>query len=379
MMRLARPVAFLGIALLVSGPLRSEEPGAEPSEKQKLAETLVQRAEAANERPFDARYRAIVVQALAALSDEELAARAERSPALGPLAIGESGAQLVYTPLPPCRLIDTRLAGGSLAAGIPRNFRVIGSNLSSQGGSATGCGIPDPGPATAAIINFVAVNPVGAGNLRAWAYSTPQVGPPNASILNYAAVPGLNIANGIAVPICDPAQSGPCPDDLRVQADISNTHLVADVVGYFERFRKEEARSFSILGSASANATTVNSLCGNVASAQVVVTPPVAGRVVIRANVRVGIGHTVGTPDSMMLVIATSLGSCPSSSVSRSALPANAADGIYVGTVPIAATFDLPTPGVPTTYYVNALMEPGSGIGDDVGIVPLIEATFHPN
>ena len=60
------------------------------------------------------------------------------------------------------------------------------------------------GPATAAIINFVAVNAVGAGNLRAWAYSSPPVGPPTASILNYATVRASTSPTG-RVPICNPA------------------------------------------------------------------------------------------------------------------------------------------------------------------------------
>src|SRR5258706_13239493 len=78
----------------------------------------------------------------------------------GPLNLGDSQADLVYPPVTPCRIIDTRLAGGPIAGGTTRSFRVTGTDLSAQGGSATGCGIPS-GPATAAVINFVAVNPRG--------------------------------------------------------------------------------------------------------------------------------------------------------------------------------------------------------------------------
>jgi hypothetical protein len=72
---------------------------------------------------------------------------------------------LVYTTLgQPCRIIDTRLAGGRLTA--VRSFRVAGTTLfAEQGGNAGGCGIP-AGPAIAAMINFVAVNAQGAGNLK---------------------------------------------------------------------------------------------------------------------------------------------------------------------------------------------------------------------
>src|SRR5258706_3819739 len=91
----------------------------------------------------------------------------------GPLNLGDSQADLVYTPVTPCRIIDTRLAGGPIAGGTTRSFRVTGTDLSAQGGSATGCGIPS-GPATAAVINFVAVKTPAA---RALSISPPV--PPN--------------------------------------------------------------------------------------------------------------------------------------------------------------------------------------------------------
>jgi hypothetical protein len=56
---------------------------------------------------------------------------------------------------------------------------------------------------------------------------------PAASTMNYANVPGLNIAHGIAVPICTAAPMS-CPFDLSVQANgAAGTHLVIDVFGYF--------------------------------------------------------------------------------------------------------------------------------------------------
>jgi outer membrane lipoprotein-sorting protein len=153
----------------------------------------------------------------------------------GPLNLGDSQADLVYTPVAPCRIIDTRLAGGPIAGGTTRNFRVTGTDLSAQGGSATGCGIPS-GPATAAVINFVAVNPAGPGDLRITPFGTPM---PTASILNYAAVPGLNIANGPAVTICDPAVAA-CSSDFTIQADVGATQVVADVQGYFRNLRADQ-------------------------------------------------------------------------------------------------------------------------------------------
>jgi hypothetical protein len=140
-----------------------------------------------------------------------------------PTALGEPGVDLVFTPLPPCRIIDTRSAGGPIAAGTTRDFDVAGA-LSGQGG-APDCGVPQ-GRATAVAVNLVAVNPGGAGNLRAWAFGQPV---PTASVINYGSG---NIANAVVLPICNPAAS-PCTKDFTVQADVSATQLVADVVGYF--------------------------------------------------------------------------------------------------------------------------------------------------
>jgi hypothetical protein len=169
--------------------------------------------------------------ALSPASAQEKAASTRNSPS----DVGDSQADLVYTPVTPCRIIDTRLAGGPMAGGTTRSFRVTGTDLSAQGGSATGCGIP-AGAATAAVINFVAVNPAGPGDLRITPFGTPM---PTASILNYAAVTGLNIANGPTVAICDPAV-GACASDFTIQADSAATQVVADVQGYFRNLRADQ-------------------------------------------------------------------------------------------------------------------------------------------
>jgi hypothetical protein len=145
-------------------------------------------------------------------------------------ALGAAAADLVFTPVTPCRVIDTRTAAtGVLVAGVDQSFLVRNvGGFASQGGSATDCGIP--ATATAVEMNFVAVGPAGPGDLRVVAFPGTL---PSASVLNYANVPSLNIANGIAQPVCNPAVQ-PCTKDITIHADVSNTHLVADVVGYFK-------------------------------------------------------------------------------------------------------------------------------------------------
>ena len=59
---------------------------------------------------------------------------------------------------------------------------------------------------------------------------------PLAAILNYAT--GLNIANGLAVTICDTATTT-CTYDFTIQANGSATDLVADVQGYFRSVNTE--------------------------------------------------------------------------------------------------------------------------------------------
>ena len=146
---------------------------------------------------------------------------------------------LVLTTIEPCRIVDTRLAGGKIlpGAGENRTFNVVGTaNFTTQGGKSGGCSIPGfatiPGIANpipmvqAVVFNFTAVAPSGPGDIRA--FPTDAVLVPTASVLNYSNVGGLNIANGIIIPVRQDLQG----NDLEIQADVSAAHLVVDVVGY---------------------------------------------------------------------------------------------------------------------------------------------------
>ena len=353
------------------------EPTAGRAERARLAESLLSRAEALAGRAFDARFRAAAHGALSELSGEELESREANlaTAGLGPLAIGDSAAQLVYTPVTPCRLVDTRVAGGNLGAGTIREFRVTGGDLSPQGGNAAGCGIP-AGPATSAIVNFVAVNPTGAGNLRAWAYSSPPVAPPAASILNYATVSALNIANGIAVPICNPAQTT-CTWDLRVQADVNATHLVADVVGYFERFPKEQARSFTVYQTNASAFTGIGSGCTHVPGAAVSITAPVSGRILVQAHMAVEAEHVNSNDDYMSLSVQPDQSTCSSSGPGLGEMRVGA--GYPTGPLRITTIaqriFDV-APGT-YSYYLNGVRTLGTAVFE-IELVTMT-ATFNPN
>jgi hypothetical protein len=269
-----------------------------------------------------------------------------------PNSPGDTTTDLVYTPVAPCRIADTRAAGGSLAPGVPRAFRVTGVGLDVQGGSAAGCDVP-AGLASATLLNFVAVNPTGPGNLRAWAYASGANPPPNASILNYAQVPGLNLANGIAIPICDTGVD-PCPQDLRVQADGNGAHVVVDVVGYFHRLATEEV-TFAV----TAENLTAGALGPNCSShAQVSLIAPRPGRVVVQASVWLRISHVVGSHDVVIANVATAPGDC--TTAFQHSVP---------GTMPTATEYDSTgaffrefTVGAGAhTFYLTGVKPPSSG------------------
>lgn len=137
---------------------------------------------------------------------------------------GDLTQDLVYTPIQPCRILDTRsTAAGAIAANATRNFLAINaSNFSSQGGSATNCGTLGLN-ATAVAINLTAVTPNGAGYATAFPYGTTQ---PLAASVNYAS--GAIVNNALIVQIPNPLGSF----DFTLYS-YASSHYVADIVGYF--------------------------------------------------------------------------------------------------------------------------------------------------
>ena len=142
----------------------------------------------------------------------------------GTQALGALGNDLVYTPVAPCRIIDTRnTAAGAIAANATRNFVAFGiSNFSSQGGSATNCGV-NPLAATAVAINLTAVAPAAAGYATAYPFGTTQ---PVAASVNYTA--GAIVNNALIVQTPNPIAAF----DITLYT-FASSHYVADIVGYF--------------------------------------------------------------------------------------------------------------------------------------------------
>ena len=222
----------------VSSVVRShEEAVVEAAAWSESADAILAAREQASGRRFSPALRARLLSGMSGTSHADLesfkdAGATGRLPHI-PNVLGASGSDLLFTPVAPCRIVNTVATGTPLAASTSRAFYVNGNAAAvfeAQGGNAGGCGIPDA--ATAVAMNFIAVGPAGPGNLRAYPWNaTPTL--PNASVINYANVSGLNIANGLAQPVCD-AASTTCTFDLIVRADAAQTHVIIDVVGYYQ-------------------------------------------------------------------------------------------------------------------------------------------------
>ena len=135
-------------------------------------------------------------------------------------------ADLIYTPVTPCRIVDTRnTPEGVIDAFTQRDFRIFGSGatISAQGGNVAGCSSP-LGEPLAAHINMVAVNPTGKGNLQAFPVGA---GTGAGLSVNYNTI-DTNLANAGTVK----AITGTGPD-ITVVSNFSSAHTVIDVMGYY--------------------------------------------------------------------------------------------------------------------------------------------------
>jgi hypothetical protein len=119
-----------------------------------------------------------------------------------------------YT-LTPCRLIDTRLAGGPLGGPLPGGEREI---------AAAGlCGLP--ATARALAVNVTVTQPLGSGFVQVYAGDGE---PPPTSSISFAA--GQTRSNNAIVPM--PVDGS---GTIRVRAATGQpVHLIVDVMGYFE-------------------------------------------------------------------------------------------------------------------------------------------------
>ncbi|MCW2522549.1 MAG: hypothetical protein JWO63_884 [Frankiales bacterium] len=128
--------------------------------------------------------------------------------------------ETVFVPITPCRIVDTRVAGGRVTAA--RAFYVAGTTaFVTQGGKSGGCGIPFGTTAIAA--NIGATAELAAGYVKAY---PSNLSAPNASVLNFSR--NVTIANGVTLAI-DASTTG---KSLTLSAS-EPTQIFLDVTGYY--------------------------------------------------------------------------------------------------------------------------------------------------
>ncbi|MBP6750421.1 MAG: hypothetical protein KA144_12335 [Xanthomonadaceae bacterium] len=157
-------------------------------------------------------------------------------------ALGAAASDLVYTPITPCRILDTRVAGGAIAGTFSRDFSAVvgsGGNFSSQGGSATDCGAVAAGQA-AVVINVTAVTPTGAGFATVYPFGAVR---PLASSVNYTA--GAIVNNTVVAKLPTPLTT----KDFTIYT-FATSDFVADIVGYYAAPQATALECITVSGTA---------------------------------------------------------------------------------------------------------------------------------
>jgi hypothetical protein len=152
-----------------------------------------------------------------------------------PHTLGSSSGDLVFTPITPCRVFDSRAAAGGWRTKVGPNvgnwFSVALADFTVQGGAASCPGLPTSFTPAAVALNLTSTGQTGIGNLRLIQCGG---GNPLVSLLNYT--PGVNLANAAIIPAANcplgpPAGVG--PNDIYVYSTNSASDVVVDIMGYY--------------------------------------------------------------------------------------------------------------------------------------------------
>ena len=148
--------------------------------------------------------------------------------------LGETTTDLIFVPINPCRIVDTRFGGGGLvSSGAPRDFYYAnppGGTFAAQGGAATNCGLAFGGgiaplspKAIAATVTVVL--PSGAGNLVIYPSGAT---PGTTSALNYTG--GAVLANTTVIV---GAQGGAADFTVALNGPTHSANVIVDAIGYY--------------------------------------------------------------------------------------------------------------------------------------------------
>jgi trimeric autotransporter adhesin len=140
---------------------------------------------------------------------------AKLSPADNSKALGDVAADVVYTPITPCRFLDTRganspvFAGGIYTAGQTRTYQVTGN-----------CGVP--AGATAVVTQIIMITPPGAGDIEV----LPQGG-------TFGGTVAMVFQQGVFSSVSLVARLNQTNGQFAAQVRGQGGHVAMDVMGYF--------------------------------------------------------------------------------------------------------------------------------------------------
>lgn len=123
---------------------------------------------------------------------------------------------------------------------------------------------------------------------------------------------------------------------------------------------------------------TIGPTCTHYPGAEVSISVPGAGTIVVSATVGVGINHTFSISDESRIVVATSTTECTIGDYTAfvSVPPSLPTDPYHYTTVPLLRPFSVGGSGT-VTFYVNGVMALGADSGDRFDSASLV-AVFYP-
>jgi hypothetical protein len=146
--------------------------------------------------------------------------------------LGSTDKDLVYTPVTPCRVLDTRTSQGGtgeIAANSSKHFKVWGqTSFAAQGGAASNCGLTAGSDVAAIAMNFTVVTPASGGFITAYPFGGAL---PVAATVNFQIG---DIARGDFT-IAKITQTGSAATNHLSVFSTSNADVVGDVVGFYSR------------------------------------------------------------------------------------------------------------------------------------------------
>lgn len=182
--------------------------------KETMRGTDIANLEAAASAPSFAQMNAALLGAGKGIANSRMA--------IAPMSLGSPGEDLVYTPLTSCRIVDTRIVGGPIAADGTRSFDAYtATDFTAQGGAPSNCNLPQN--VSALSVKITSVRPALDGYFTAYPFGEAK---PLASSLNYTQ--GLIFSDESHIRLCRPA----CSSEFNVYS-FAQSDLVIDVTGYY--------------------------------------------------------------------------------------------------------------------------------------------------